>query len=714
MRVRLTVTVFESRRLAPGGTIFRAQGRWRGKPVKIRRGPATVTGDARRTRERSHWGTDGDLGRRGGKTARKPGNLPRPKADIALAERGGSHASSSSRGLRPRAGRVRLRGAWRVRRHARERHRTDRGAGPHAPADHRRHDVDRARPGERRLRDLGRRRDRSRHRRQLGSPMLHPAAHGRDPQLLAQRLLGVLDQQPLLERQGDLRLRARGGRPGPDARRRRRPELQPDGHAAGPARRTRPRRRRGAVHRHRGALRVRWHRLAGRRRHRERRWDQRDLRPGRQGDADGPGRRYGVAQGRQERVRAVGIVGRVRLQRQRRHLRGGRRRAGVRVRRRHRLGRRRAGWRRRLGRVRGPARVARRALDGQAVLGAPRTTHAARSRRRGLEPARRGQAAPRAASARHLRVLQRSRRPLAPDAALRPRLLLPRRRLARLLVPAARAAWPGPLHPRRRRHRRRPRQPGHARDLPGRMTVRAGIAVAAAALAAVATPASATTPRVDVMVVGKSSLLQAPTTVAARATKVRVGRRSCTVATGTPLGALAAVRRAGGPPYHVRDFGSCSRRAADAGGLFVDRIGSERNAGSDGWVYKVGRKAGTTSAADPSGPFGTGRRLRTGQQVLWHWCTLGSAERCPPTLSTVLDASRVTPGAPVRATVTAYDDDGHGTLAAGATIALGGATATAGPDGSATLAAPAAPGSYEVTATASGDVTGFPAKLEVG
>jgi hypothetical protein len=64
--------------------------------------------------------------------------------------------------------------------------------------------------------------------------------------------------------------------------------------------------------------------------------------------------------------------------------------------------------------------------------------------------------------------------------------------------------------------------------------------------------------------------------------------------------------------------------------------------------------------------------------------------------------------------VTAYDDDGHGTLAAGATVALGGATATAGPDGVATVAAPGAPGSYDVTATESGDVTGFPAKVEVG
>jgi len=245
------------------------------------------------------------------------------------------------------------------------------------------------------------------------------------------------------------------------------------------------------------------------------------------------------------------------------------------------------------------------------------------------------------------------------------------------------------------------------------MRIRAGIAVAAAALAVAATPASAATPRVDVMVVGKSSVLLAPTTVPARATRVKVGRRSCAVAAGTPLGALAAARRAGGPPYHVRDFGSCSRRTADAGGLFVDRIGTERNAGSNGWVYKVGRKAGTTSAADPSGPFGTGHRLRSRQQVLWYWCTLGAGDRCPPTLSIALDASRVAPSAPVRATVIAYDDDGHGTLAAGAMIALGGVTATAGPDGSATVAAPAGPGSYDVTATAPGAVSGFPAKVEV-
>ena len=48
-----------------------------GKPVRIRRGPATVTGDASRgARARSHWDArKAEPGRRGGK-AREPGNLP--------------------------------------------------------------------------------------------------------------------------------------------------------------------------------------------------------------------------------------------------------------------------------------------------------------------------------------------------------------------------------------------------------------------------------------------------------------------------------------------------------------------------------------------------------------------------------------------------------------------------------------------------------------
>ena len=238
--------------------------------------------------------------------------------------------------------------------------------------------------------------------------------------------------------------------------------------------------------------------------------------------------------------------------------------------------------------------------------------------------------------------------------------------------------------------------------------------LAAALAVAAAAPASAAAPRVDAMIVGKASVLQPPTKVTVRAAHVKVGRKSCAIGPATPLGVLVALRRAGGPPYHLHDFGSCSRRPADANLLFVDRIGSERNAGSDGWVYKVGNKAGTADASDPAGPFGTGRGLRSGQRVLWFWCTLGAGAHCPPTLAVVVDAPRASPGAPIRATVTAYDDDGKGTPAAGAAVTLGGASATAGPDGTATLAAPPAAGAYDVTASASGDVPGFPATVEVG
>jgi hypothetical protein len=239
------------------------------------------------------------------------------------------------------------------------------------------------------------------------------------------------------------------------------------------------------------------------------------------------------------------------------------------------------------------------------------------------------------------------------------------------------------------------------------------VALGAAALAA-PSGASAATPRVEAMVVGASSVLAPPKAVRVPAARVKAGGKTCTIGPGTPLGVLVAVARSGGPPFHVRDFASCSRRATDAGGLFVDRIDGEANAGSDGWVYKVGHKAGTTGAADPSGPFGTGRGLRSGQRVLWFWCNLGANEHCPPTLEVSADPARAAPGAPVRVTVKAYDDDGHGAPAAGATVALGGANATAGPDGTATLTAPGAPGRYEVTASAPGDVSGFPAELEVG
>ena len=82
-----------------------------------------------------------------------------------------------------------------------------------------------------------------------------------------------------------------------------------------------------------------------------------------------------------------------------------------------------------------------------------------------------------------------------------------------------------------------------------------------------------------------------------------VGRPRCAVAAGTPLAALAALRRAGGPAFRVRDYASCSRHAADASGLYVSaRSARDRARGQDGWVYKVGNRVGTAGAADPRGP----------------------------------------------------------------------------------------------------------------
>jgi hypothetical protein len=235
--------------------------------------------------------------------------------------------------------------------------------------------------------------------------------------------------------------------------------------------------------------------------------------------------------------------------------------------------------------------------------------------------------------------------------------------------------------------------------------------------AEVATPAAhgaaaAAAPRVDVMVVGRSRVLAQPRAVRATATTVRAGRRRCAVAAATPLSALAALRRAGGPSFTLRDFGSCSSRPADAGGLFVRKLGTDANHGQDGWVYKVGSKVGTTSAGDPSGPLGDGRRVRTGQGVLWFWCHMGS-NGCQRTLAFVHPPATVVAGGPVTVTVDGYDDMGRGRPAANVTVALGSVTATTGADGRVTLPAPAAPGSARLTATGGGAVAAFPEAVRV-
>src|SRR4051794_20441522 len=146
------------------------------------------------------------------------------------------------------------------------------------------------------------------------------------------------------------------------------------------------------------------------------------------------------------------------------------------------------------------------------------------------------------------------------------------------------------------------------------------------------------------MIVGRSGVAFGPRTVSTAATTVAVGAKRCAAPVATPLAALAAARRAGGPGFSVRDYGSCSRRVTDSGSLFVSRIGADRNRGRNGWTYKLGVRSGTTGAADPTGPFGTGRRLRSGDRVTWFWCVLSRSGSCQRTLVVVPASRRIAPG----------------------------------------------------------------------
>jgi hypothetical protein len=164
----------------------------------------------------------------------------------------------------------------------------------------------------------------------------------------------------------------------------------------------------------------------------------------------------------------------------------------------------------------------------------------------------------------------------------------------------------------------------------------------------------------------------------------------------------------------VRDIAACSRRARDAAGLYVAAVAGERERGRAGWVYKVGHRAGTTGAADPAGPFGTGRLLRAGQRVLWFWCDAAPATySCQRTLDTRLSAARVAPGGALRVTVRGYDDQGRGVPVAGATVRLGRARAVTGADGAAVLTAPAHRGAVRVSATRAGMVRAFEREVAV-
>lgn len=236
------------------------------------------------------------------------------------------------------------------------------------------------------------------------------------------------------------------------------------------------------------------------------------------------------------------------------------------------------------------------------------------------------------------------------------------------------------------------------------------IALLAVAGAVLAAPAAADArAKVDVMVVGKSAVLAGPERVALKARTARVGGKRCSIGRATPLSVLAGT----GVAFSLRDYGACSRRARDAGLLYVRKVGPDRERGTDGWVYKVGRRSGSAAAADPAGSFGTGRLLRGGQRVLWFWCVKDPADSCQRTLEVTPARKRVEPGAPLSVTVRGYDEAGEGVRVAGAMVRLGDAAALTGGDGVATVTTPAA-GRYRLRAEKPGMVVSFPVRVTVG
>jgi hypothetical protein len=236
---------------------------------------------------------------------------------------------------------------------------------------------------------------------------------------------------------------------------------------------------------------------------------------------------------------------------------------------------------------------------------------------------------------------------------------------------------------------------------------RAALIVAAAAALAAAAPAQAAT--VHVIVVGKERVLKGPKDVRLLARTVKVGGHRCRVAGATPLAVLAATKLKLG----LRDYGSCGKRPRDAAGLYVAKVGREREKGRGGWVYKVGRRAGTASAGDPAGPFGSGR-LRNGQRITWFWCELNQSGSCQRTLEVQPDRTSAAPGEALRVTVRGYDDQGKGVAVAGATVRLGAASAVTAADGTASLTVPGGSGALRLTAERAGMVRAFPREVAVG
>lgn len=224
------------------------------------------------------------------------------------------------------------------------------------------------------------------------------------------------------------------------------------------------------------------------------------------------------------------------------------------------------------------------------------------------------------------------------------------------------------------------------------------VAVALALAGAAAVPAAAA-PVLDQLVVFRGGGAKLDS-VRSAATKVRSGRRRCRVPSSTPLAAL--VRSKPGR-LRVRDF---SGGACDPSSLFVSRIGPDRNRGQSGWVYKAGNRLATTGAADPSGPFGSGK-LRRRTRVTWFYCVFAGSG-CQRTLRLKVRAQGA---GTVSARVVAFDDEGRGMPARGAVVRSGDASVATDSAGRATITLP--PGRHRLHAEKTGAIRSFDEVISV-
>ncbi len=218
--------------------------------------------------------------------------------------------------------------------------------------------------------------------------------------------------------------------------------------------------------------------------------------------------------------------------------------------------------------------------------------------------------------------------------------------------------------------------------------------------------------RVNVMVAGPNGPFAGSSLLKASATTVRAGKKRCKVAANTPLSALVASSRRSNFGFRIKDFGSCSKKlAANSSQLFVNKVGSYPNKGSDGWFFKVNDKAGTTGSADPSGPFGSGR-LSSGDRVVWFYCKYkkGSGS-CQRTLRLISSAS-ARKGKTYKIKVVGYDDSKRGRAISKVRASIGGQTATTDKKGRAFLK-PLRKGKFKLFASRKGMVSAFPRKVRV-